>query len=210
MKEKTLLILEKLTERYPDAQIELNFTSPLELAVATILSAQCTDVRVNKVTADLFQKYQKPGDYLNVPVEKLEEDIRSTGFYRNKAKSIRGCCQAIIEKHGGQLPQTMEELTQLPGFGRKTANVILGNAFGVPGMVVDTHVKRISNRLGLTQNSDPVKIEYDLMEIVPQDMWTQTSHLFIFHGRRTCTARNPKCGECVVYDQCVFEDKKKI
>ncbi len=195
-------IITHLEKRYPDAQCALNFSNPLELMVATILSAQCTDERVNKVTKDLFKKYKKVEDYAKVKPEVLEHTIRSTGFYRNKAKSIISCCKEIVETHGGKVPSTMEELVQLGGIGRKTANVILGNAFGIPGIVVDTHVKRVTYRLGLTRNQDPVKIEYDLMELVPQKEWTQFSHLLIFHGRYTCMARKPLCGECVVERLC--------
>lgn len=208
MKEKSNEILTQLSLRYTDAKIELIFSNILELVVATILSAQCTDVRVNKVTAMLFKKYHTPEDYLAAPREELENDIRSTGFFRNKAKNIQGFCSGIIERFNGEVPKTMADLTSLPGVGRKTANVILGNAFGIPGMVVDTHVKRISNRLGLTGQADPVKIEKDLCQIIPREMWTQTSHLFIFHGRRTCLARNPKCEQCVVYDFCTWDGKK--
>lgn len=195
-------IINLLKRRYPDARCALNFSNPLELMVATILSAQCTDERVNKVTKDLFGKYKKVEDYAKVKPEVLEHTIRSTGFYRNKAKSIISCCKEIVETHGGKVPSTMEELVQLGGIGRKTANVILGNAFGVPGIVVDTHVKRVTYRLGLTSNQDPVKIEYDLMELVPQKEWTQFSHLLIFHGRYTCMARKPLCDECVIESLC--------
>jgi len=208
MKQKAQQILENLTTRYPDAKIELNFSNPLELIVATILSAQCTDVRVNQVTKTLFTKYKTPADYLKVPIEELEDDIRPTGFFRNKAKSLRGCCAILLKQFNGQIPDSMEILTTLPGVGRKTANVILGNAFNIPGMVVDTHVKRIATRLGLTQNTNPDKIEHDLGAIIPREMWTQASHLFIFHGRRTCTARNPKCQLCVIYEWCPWEGKK--
>ncbi|MCI0515663.1 endonuclease III [candidate division KSB1 bacterium] len=208
MSDRVSQILERLTARYPDAQIELRYQNPLELLVATILSAQCTDVRVNQVTPILFQKFKTPEDYLRAPIEELENTIRSTGFFRNKAKSIRGCCAKLLEMFEGQIPATMAELTTLPGVGRKTANVILGNAFGIPGMVVDTHVKRIATRLDLTQQTDPDKIEIDLCQIIPQARWTQTSHLFIFHGRRTCAARNPKCDTCSIYDLCHWPEKK--
>ena len=202
-------ILDRLKTEYSDAKIELVFSNTLELAVATILSAQCTDVRVNKVTADLFQKYKEPADYLAVPQNELEDDIRTTGFFRNKAKNIRGFCDGILNRFNGEIPHTMEELISLPGVGRKTANVILGNGFGIPGMVVDTHVRRISNRLGLTRQNDPVKIEKDLCAIIPHNMWTLTSHLFIFHGRRTCIARNPRCRQCCVFEFCVWEGKSR-
>lgn len=197
-KRRTKKIIALLKKKYPDARCALNFTNPLELLIATILSAQCTDVRVNMVTKDLFEKYRSAEDYAKVKPEIFEDDIRSTGFYKNKTKSIINCCKKIVEEHGGKVPSTMDELVSLGGIGRKTANVILGNAFGVPGIVVDTHVKRVAYRLALTENQDPVKIEYDLMELVPKREWTQFSHLMIFHGRYTCIARKPLCAECVV------------
>lgn len=197
-KRRTGKIITLLKKKYPDAKCALNFTNPLELMVATILSAQCTDKRVNKVTKDLFKKYKGANDYAKVKPEVFENDIRSTGFYKNKTKNIINCCKEIVEKYQGKVPSTMEELVTLRGIGRKTANVILGNAFGVPGIVVDTHVKRVAYRLALTKNQDPVKIEYDLMELVPKREWTQFSHLMIFHGRYTCIARKPLCAECVV------------
>lgn len=196
---KVIAILEKT---HPDATIALNFSNPLELLVATILSAQCTDVRVNQVTKTLFRKYPEVEAYANADLAELEADIRSTGFYKNKAKSLIASATAIIERHGGEVPATMEELTALPGVGRKTANVILGNAFGIPGVVVDTHVKRVSTRLGWTRQSDPVKIERELCRLVPQEKWTHTSHLLIFHGRRICKAPTPLCSSCPVFDYC--------
>jgi endonuclease-3 len=195
-------IIPLLSKRHPDAACALHFKNPLELLVATILSAQCTDVRVNQVTKDLFGKYKTAQDYARARPERLEDDVRSTGFYKNKAKSIINCCKKIVEKHGGKVPGTMEELVALDGIGRKTANVILGNAFGVPGITVDTHVKRVAYRMGLTRHQDPVKIEYDLMELVPREEWTRFSHLIIFHGRYTCAARKPRCAECVVETLC--------
>lgn len=191
-----------LKKRYPDARCALDCTNPLELLIATILSAQCTDVRVNMVTRDLFKKYRRAEDYARAEPAVLEDDIRSTGFYRNKAKSIISCCKRIVEEHGGKVPATMEELIHLGGIGRKSANVILGNAFGVPGITVDTHVKRVAYRLGLTEQQDPVKIEFDLMALVPQKEWTTVSHLLIFHGRYTCMARKPLCADCVVEHLC--------
>ena len=191
-----------LKKRYPDARCSLNFKSPLELLIATVLSAQCTDVRVNIVTKELFKKYKKAEDYARARPEILEDDIRSTGFYKNKTKSIINCCKKISQNHGGTVPATLDELVKLDGIGRKTANVILGNAFGIPGITVDTHVKRISYRLALTENQDPVKIEYDLMALVPEKEWTHFSHLIIFHGRNTCVARKPHCGECVIESHC--------
>jgi len=195
-------IITLLKKRYPDAKCALNFKSPLELLIATILSAQCTDERVNKVTKDLFKKYRRADDYAKVKPEIFENDIRSTGFFKNKTKSIIKCCSVIAEKHKGKVPSSLEELVALGGVGRKTANVVLGNAFGIPGIVVDTHVKRVANRLALTENQDPVKIEYDLMELVPQKEWTPFSHLMIFHGRYTCMAKKALCSECVVEDLC--------
>ena len=191
-------IMRTLSKAIPDASIALRYTNRLELLIATILSAQCTDVRVNEVTQTLFKKYRTANDYARVDLGEIEEDIRPTGFYRNKAKAIKKCCQDLVSRFGGQIPKTLEELTTLPGVGRKTANVILGNAFGIPGIVVDTHVSRVSKRIGLTKNSDPVKIEFDLMEIVPKDEWTHFSNLLIWHGRRTCVARKPLCGTCPI------------
>jgi endonuclease III len=196
-------VVARLKAEYPDARTELDWKSPLELLVATMLSAQTTDVQVNRVTQSLFVKYSKAEDYADAVPEELEEDIRPTGFYRNKARSLRGMASALVEEYGGEVPRTMRELVALPGVGRKTANVVLGNAFGVDeGIVVDTHVRRVSGRLGLTQNQDPVKIEQDLMEIVPEEDWTVFSHLLILHGRQTCKARKPDCPNCVINDIC--------
>jgi len=191
-----------LKKTYPDAKVALNFTNPLELLVATILSAQCTDVRVNIVTADLFKKYKKPSDYAKADPTELEEDIRTTGFFRNKAQNIRGACEKLITDHNGQVPRTMDELVALPGVGRKTANVLLGNAFDIPGIVCDTHVIRLSRRLALSDKSDPVKLEFDLAEIVPKKNWTLFSHLLVFHGRNICKARKPNCPECPIAEHC--------
>ena len=196
-------MISRLKEEYPDAQTELDWTNPLELLVATILSAQTTDVRVNGVTKALFEKYRTAADYAEADPNELEADIRPTGFYRNKARSLRGMAQALVEEHGGEVPRTMPELVTLPGVGRKTANVVLGNAFGVDeGVVVDTHVRRVSNRLGLTEKQDPDKIEQDLIRMVPRKDWTVFSHLLIFHGRRVCKARKPDCPNCVLDDVC--------
>jgi endonuclease-3 len=197
-------ILPILKRTYPHAKCSLNFKTPLQLLVATILSAQCTDERVNAVTKSLFKKYRSPEDYARVPPEELERDIQSTGFYRNKTKSIRGMAQALLEKHAGKVPRTMDELTELAGVGRKTANVVLGNAYGTNvGVTVDTHVTRVSNRLALTDHLvDAVKIEQDLMRIVPQEEWTQWSHLLIHHGRAICQARKPKCEACPLLPYC--------
>jgi len=196
-----------LKKTYPDAKVALNFTNPLELLVATILSAQCTDVRVNIVTADLFKKYTSAADWANADVKEIEEDVKTTGFFRNKAKNIQGACAKVIADHGGQVPQTMEELTALPGVGRKTANVLLGNAFDIPGIVCDTHVIRLSRRLGLSENSDPVKLEFDLADIVPKKRWTLFSHLLVFHGRNICKARKPNCPECPIKAHCPVAEK---
>ena len=200
---RILPVISALEEQYPEARCALEHRSPLELLVAPILSAQCTDVRVNIVTQDLFPKYRTAEDYANADPEVFEQEIRSTGFFRNKTKSILGMAQGLVERHGGKVPSTMEELTALPGVGRKTANVVLGNAFGIDeGVVVDTHVKRISNRLALTTNSDPEKIEQDLMQLVPRSKWTLFAHLLIHHGRHTCPARAPKCEICPIRDLC--------
>ncbi len=192
-----------LKRAYPDARCSLIHHNPLELLVATILSAQCTDARVNKVTPGLFAKFKTVDEFAKVSQEDLEKEIQSTGFFRNKAKSIRGMAARLLEVHGGRVPQTMEELTSLPGVGRKTANVVLGNAFDSNlGVVVDTHVGRLSHRLGLTNHKDPVKIEQDLMKTVPRKEWTLFSHLLIHHGRAVCTARSPKCVGCVLERVC--------
>lgn len=200
---QTAEIIKRLKKKYPDAHCELNYTNPFELLVATILSAQCTDVRVNKVTADLFRKYRKPQDYIEVSAEEFEQDIRSTGFYRNKAKNIQAACRKIIEDFNGEVPQKIDEILTLKGVARKTANVVLGNAFGIAsGVVVDTHVRRLSNRLGLTEQHNPVKIENELNELVPKKHWVMFPHWLIFHGRRVCKARTPLCDECVLEDIC--------
>lgn len=195
-------ILDRLEVAYHDAKVGLDYTTPFELLIATILSAQCTDDRVNIVTKDLFQKYRSPQDFLLVPVEELEQDIRSTGFYKNKAKSIRGCCQRLIEHFNSTVPSTLEDLITLPGVGRKTANCVLSNCYNIPGITVDTHVTRIMNLLGMVDTSDAVKIEYALMEIVPRERWNTMNHAIITHGRRTCIARRPQCGVCPVKDLC--------
>lgn len=196
-------IIAGLKRTYPDAHCELNYTNPLELLIATILSAQCTDKRVNLVTAELFKKYRTAADFANAPQEDLEQAIKSTGFFRNKAKSIKSCCQALVDRHAGEVPRTMESLTELGGVGRKTANVVLGNGFNVnTGIVVDTHVARLSQRLGLTRADDAGKIEQELMTLVPQREWTMFSHWLIWHGRRRCYARNPDCANCEILNLC--------
>lgn len=202
-KERAARIMEALRAAYPDAHCELNYSNPLELLIATILSAQCTDKQVNIVTADLFQKYRTAEDYAQADPAELERDIQRLGFFRNKAKNIRACCRELIEKHGGEVPRRMEDLVELAGVGRKTANVVLGNAFGInEGVVVDTHVARLSQRLGLTRETDPEKIERDLQKLIPREHWTVFSHWLIWHGRRRCPARGPKCGECEIAALC--------
>ncbi len=196
-------IITALGRTYPEAHCELNHEKPLELLIATILSAQCTDKQVNIVTRDLFQKYRSASDYSRASLPELENDIRRIGFFRNKARNIKACCQKLVEHHRGEVPKTMEELIQLDGVGRKTANVVLGNAFDVNvGVVVDTHVTRLSNRLGLTRQQAPEKIERDLIEQVPQKQWTLFSHWLIWHGRRRCFARKPDCAHCEVLKLC--------
>ena len=212
-RQRLLKIIPVLKKTYPDAKIALNWENPWNLFVAVVLSAQCTDVRVNIVTKDLFKKYKKPQDYLDVEPEELEQDIRSTGFYRNKAKNIRGAAKKIIEDFKGKVPGTMEELLTLPGAGRKTANCILGNAFGIGGITCDTHVIRLSRRLGLSENKDPVKLEFDLMEIVPKRKfggWTMFSHFIIFHGRNICKARKPDCENCPIAKHCPSANKPEL
>jgi len=202
-RERVERLIEIWQKVYPDAHTELNFKNPLELLIATILSAQCTDKRVNMVTPALFKKYRTAKDYANASQAELENAIKSTGFFRNKAKSIRAATSRIAEKFGGKVPSTMEELRELPGVGRKTANVVLGNAFGKnEGIVVDTHVTRLSQRLGLTKHKDAEKIERDLMKLVPREHWTNWSHWLIWHGRRRCYARKPDCSNCEVFKLC--------
>jgi endonuclease-3 len=202
-KKQAAEVIRRLKKEYPDAHCALDHTTPFELLIATILSAQCTDARVNIVTADLFRKYRGPADYLKVPQAELERDIHSTGFFRNKAKNIQAACRRILEEYGGKVPQTMEDLLTLGGVARKTANVVMGNAFGIAsGVVVDTHVSRLSQRLGLTQNTTPEKIEADLSGVVPERDWILFPHLMISHGRQVCIARRPKCEVCVLNDIC--------
>ena len=202
LKNRARRIVRDLADLYPDASCALHFDGPLQLLIATILSAQCTDVRVNLVTPALFARYPDAAAFANADRSELERLIQSTGFFRNKARNIQLCCQELVVKHGGQAPSTMEELTPLPGVGRKTANVVLGNAFDVPGIPVDTHVGRLSRRMGLTVHDDPVKVERDLMEMIPKKEWTMFGHRMIYHGRRVCHARRPSCEECTLARFC--------
>jgi endonuclease-3 len=205
--EKMGPLLKLLEEHYAGAHVTLDFTNPLELLVATVLSAQCTDVRVNQVTPAVFKKYPNAAAYAQADLTELEKDIHATGFFHQKAKSLQAICQALVARHGGQVPASLKDLVKLPGVGRKTANVILGNAFGLPGIVVDTHLGRVAQRLGLTANKDPVKIEFDLMPLVPQERWIKFSHQMIWHGRQVCTARNPQCHPCPLLPYCDFGQK---
>jgi len=194
--------LDILQKEYPEARVTLDFKGPLQLLIATILAAQCTDERVNEVTKDLFKKYRKASDYARADLSTLEAEVRSTGFFRNKARSIIGCGQALAEKFNGQVPRTLEELTSLPGVGRKTANIILGNAFGQQAIAADTHVKRVTHRLGWAKSDDPDKIEFELMEVIPRSRWTLACHQLVFHGRNVCMAKKPKCSLCPVAKLC--------
>lgn len=201
-------ILTILGRTFPDADCELDFSTPLELLVATILSAQCTDARVNQVTASLFKKYRSAADYAAADLAIFEQEIRSTGFFHNKAKNILACCQHLVQDFGGRVPRTMEELVRLPGVGRKTANILLYNAYGIPGFGVDTHVVRVTNRLGLVDTEDPEKIEEAVCRLLPADRWGHSTHLFIFHGRRVCHAKQPACSNCTVRALCPWPDKR--
>jgi len=208
LKKRSQWLFRALKKTYPDAHCELNYTTPFELMVATILSAQCTDKRVNLVTEKLFKKYKGPQGYASAPLKEIERAVHSTGFYRNKAKNIQANCKILVEEYGGEVPTTMEELISLPGVGRKTANVILGNAFGKSeGVVVDTHVSRISQLLGLTRATSPEKIEKDLVQIFPRRDWTLLSHLLIWHGRACCIARRPQCQNCSLQAKCPYGQK---
>ena len=195
-------ILRNLNHLYPAADCELDRKNPFQLLCATILSAQCTDKQVNRVTPALFKKYKKPEDYLRVPIPELEEDIRPTGFFKNKTRSIKGCCRSLLDLYGGKVPATMEEMLKLPGVGRKTANCVLGAAFDIPGVVVDTHVKRLSIRLGLTESGNPDIIEKDVAKLLPEDRWRRFSDILIYHGREVCTARKPDHAGCRVFNLC--------
>jgi len=205
--ERASAILKILNALYPQVKPQLFYRNPFELLVATILSAQCTDNQVNRVTPALFKRMRRPQDFAKTPVAKIEGLVRPTGFYRNKARNIKACCEALLERHRGHVPRTLEELVELPGVGRKTANVVLGAAFDTPGVVVDTHVGRISGRLGLTKNKDPKKIELDLMRIIPRNEWSDFSLRLIFFGRATCTARKPKCPICPLGPLCPYPHK---
>jgi len=204
LKDRVLKVIDLLERVHPDAKIALRHSNPLELLVATMLSAQCTDEKVNQVTLSLFQKYRTPEDYARADLKTLERDIKPTGFYRNKARNLKKACQMLVDEFGSEVPKTMEELTRLPGVARKTANIVLSNAYGVvEGIAVDTHVRRVAYRLGLTKNKNPAKIEKDLMEIVPREKWARFTDLLIFHGRRICTAKKPKCGQCILNKICL-------
>lgn len=200
--ERAVKVLDILEKEYPDARVTLDFKDPLQLLIATILAAQCTDERVNIVTKGLFKKYRRAADFAAADLQTLEEEIRSTGFYHNKAKSILACCQMIVDQFKEQVPRTLEELTSLSGVGRKTANIILGNAYGQQAIAVDTHVKRVTHRLGWAKPDDPDKIELELMEVIPRERWTMTCHQLVFHGRRVCIAKNPQCRTCPVNNLC--------
>ncbi|RLG96595.1 endonuclease III [Candidatus Bathyarchaeota archaeon] len=201
--ERVQEIIKLLEAEHPDARIALNFSNPFELLVAVMLSAQTTDERVNQVTKTLFKKSKRPEDYVQVDLEELERDIKPTGYYRNKARILKKCCEVLIEKYNSEVPKSLEDLLKLPGVGRKTANMVLSNAYGiVEGIAVDTHVRRVSRRLGLTENTDPEKIEMDLMAKIPREKWARITDLLIFHGRRVCSARKPKCSTCVLNKLC--------
>jgi len=206
-KEKAKKIYEKLSQLYPDAHCTLNYRSPFELLIMTILASQCTDERVNQVCKPLFQELKSPQDFIHIGQKQLENHIRPVGFYKNKAKHIIDTCKLLIEKHDGKVPSTMDDLLQLHGVGRKTANVILGECFNIPGIIVDTHCGRLAQRLGLTSSDNPEKIEKDLMQILPEKIWTLFSHLLVFHGRNICLARNPKCNLCIINKYCSFYKK---
>lgn len=208
-KERVLKIIDQFDRLYPDADCSLEFRDPLQLMIATQLAAQCTDARVNLVTKDLFQKYRTVGDFAGANLEELEQDIKSTGFYHNKARNIIAACRMLLDEFGGVVPSNMEDLLKLPGVGRKTANLVLGDSFGIPGIVVDTHAKRLSNRIGLTENEDPEKIEYDLMKVVPKENWSKFCHQLVYHGRAVCNARKPACEECTIQAFCKYGQKSK-
>lgn len=205
--ERVTEIIKVFDEQYADATCSLEYQDPLQLLISTQLAAQCTDARVNIVTKDLFRKYRNVQDFANADLEELEQDIKSTGFYHNKAKNIINTCKMLIRDFGGQVPSNMEDLLKLPGVGRKTANLVLGDCFGVPGVVVDTHAKRLSNRIGLTTHEDPEKIEYDLMKVVPREHWGSFCHQLVYHGRAVCNARKPACHRCGIIRWCDYGQK---
>lgn len=203
-KERAIKIIEVFNRLYPDADCSLDYQDPLQLLIATQLAAQCTDARVNIVAKDLFVKYRNAEDFANADLHELEQDIKSTGFYHNKAKNIINCCRTLVAKFGGKVPGNMEDLLSLAGVGRKTANLVLGDIFKVPGIVVDTHAKRLANRIGFTKNSDPTKIEFDLMKIIPVESWSKFCHQLVYHGRAVCNARKPMCEACGIREFCDF------
>jgi endonuclease-3 len=205
--ERVRTIIARLKRTHPDARLALHFRSPFELLIALILAAQCTDEKVNEVTGSLFQRYRSPDDYLRASAEALEEAIRSTGFFRNKAKAIRGCCRALLDRHTGQVPERLDDLLALPGVGRKTANILLGNAFGTPAIGVDTHVMRLAQRLGLSRQKEPDRIEADLTRTIPRREWIRFCHLLQYHGRRVCLARKPRCPDCTIAELCPYPQK---
>ncbi|MCR4434225.1 MAG: endonuclease III [Clostridiales bacterium] len=209
-KQRVLKILEVFNQLYKEAECSLDYQDPLQLLISTQLAAQCTDARVNMVTETLFKKYKDVHDFASADLKELEQDIKSTGFYRNKAHNIINCCKMLIEKYDGRVPGTLEDLLKLPGVGRKTANLVLGDIFNIPGIVVDTHARRLSQRIGLTQNDDPKKIEFDLMEVVPKKDWGKFCHQLVYHGRAVCNARKPKCGECAISEYCDYQKKNTI
>lgn len=202
--EKALLIIDILNTLYPEADCSLDYRDPLQLLIATQLAAQCTDERVNKVTVDLYKKYKNVYDFANATQEELEKDIKSTGFFRNKAKNIIACCKMLIAEYGGKVPNNLDDLLRLPGVGRKTANLVLGDIFGIPGLVIDTHAKRIAKRLGLTNNDDPTKVEFDLMKIIPPPVQNRFCHQLVYHGRAVCNARKPRCEICQLFEYCSY------
>lgn len=209
-KERVRNIIGQFEKLYPEAGCSLEYRDPLQLMIATQLAAQCTDARVNLVTKELFQKYRTVEDFANAKQEELEQDIKSTGFYHNKARNIIAACKMLISDFSGIVPSNMEDLLKLPGVGRKTANLLLNDCFGVPGIVVDTHAKRLSNRIGLTVNEDPEKIEYDLMKVIPKESWGRFCHQLVFHGRAVCNARKPACSDCDIRPFCKYGQKSKI
>ncbi len=206
-KEKVIQIIDIFDKLYPQADCSLDYRTPLQLLISTQLAAQCTDARVNIVSKDLYAKYKTAEDFANANIKELEEDIKSTGFYRNKAKNIIGCCKILVEKYNGKVPDNMEEMLELPGVGRKTANLVLYEVYGIQGVVVDTHAKRLSNRIGLTVNEDPEKIEYDLQKVIPKSNWADFCHKLVFHGREVCKARKPECENCRISHLCNYYSK---